>query len=379
MTLPGEEAPLAATVDFDVGDLLASARLNEVPTPFLVVDQPTLERNLAAMQNAFGGRSASLRPHVKTHKCTAIARLQVAAGAVGVTCSTTDEVAAMAAAGIGDVLLGNVVTDRQRLRSLAASATVARVAVAVDSEEAVSLLAAAAAAVGALVGAVVEIDIGMARNGVASVADGIALAETIAATPALELRGVMAYEGHLVDTADRAERGELAVRAFEPALELLHELRARGLEAPILTGGATATHDSTGALPEMTDVQAGTYALMDATYRKLAPEFEPAAVVVATVLTSRADGPLVLNLGQKRLGSDWGHPEIVGYEARHLYTAEEHCVFQHAGGPRPRVGERVALLPPHICTTMGLYREAFAWRDGEVADGFAIDARDPLA
>jgi D-serine deaminase-like pyridoxal phosphate-dependent protein len=352
--------------------------LERWPTPLLALDLDTMSANIARMAAAFAGRPSAVRPHVKTHKCTEIARRQVAAHGRGLTCSTTDEVGAIVASGVDDVLLANVVSDPMRVRDLVAAAREATVTVAVDSLEVVELLAREARTAGADVGVVVECDIGMGRNGVTSLADGVAVAEAAAERPRLRLRGVMAYEGHLVDVEDREERARRSLAAMEPALELLAELRARGHAAPMFTGSSTATYDATGMLEEMTDVQAGTYVLMDEVYRTLTPEFEPALAVVATVLTSRPDGTFVLDAGVKRVGTDWGRPRIVGLDAEYRYSAEEHSVFGLLGGRRPRVGERLALMPGHACTTMSLHRHVHACRAGVVEQRLAIDARDPL-
>jgi D-serine deaminase-like pyridoxal phosphate-dependent protein len=361
-----------------VDEIVAWSDAERIATPFLAIDLDGVRRNIAAMQAFFDGKTARLRPHVKTHKCSELALMQVAAGAIGVTCSTTDEVRAMAAAGIDDILLANVVTDASRLRSLAEVGRAVQVMAAVDSPEAARCLSNAAVEAGSTLGALVEIDIGMRRNGVPDVASGLALATVVGELPGLELRGVMGYEGHIVGFMDRAERRTLAVDSYERAVELLTALRDAGFDAPVLTGSSTSTYDATGVLAAMTDVQAGTYVLMDATYRELTPEVTPAAVAVASVLTSRRDGPLVLDIGVKRLGSDWGKPSLIGYSASHGYTAEEHCVFTQTG-PGPAVGQRVALLPPHICTTMNLYRSVAAFSGGRFDRMLELDGRDPKA
>jgi D-serine deaminase-like pyridoxal phosphate-dependent protein len=357
-------------------DLATAAGTEDRATPFVAIELDTFDANLARMQKFFDGRVARVRPHVKTHKCTAIARMQVAVHGGGVTCSTTDEVAAMVDAGIDDVLLANVVTDRPRLRSLAAAAQQARVTVAVDSPAALALLASVVREAEAKVGVVIEYDIGMSRNGAASMDEGLVLAEAIEQIPELEVRGVMAYEGHLVATEDPAERARLALDAFAPAIDLLHELRRRGWDAPVLTGSSTATYDSTGALPDMTDVQAGTYALMDNIYISLKPEFRPAVAVVGSVLTVRGDGTLVLDIGSKRLGTDWGTPRLAGLDAEHLYTAEEHTVMRLFDGDRPAVGDRLALVPGHACTTVTRYAAALGCRSGRLERILPIDGRD---
>lgn len=118
---------------------------------------------------------------------------------------------------------------------------------------------------------------------------------------------------------------------------------------------------------------------MDSTYRSLAPEFAPALAVIATVQTVRPGERVVLNAGAKRISADWGSPELVGYASEFVYTAEEHTVFRLMGGNAPSVGDRVSIIPGHACTTMSMYRRAFACRGGELEKVFDIDARDPLA
>jgi D-serine deaminase-like pyridoxal phosphate-dependent protein len=362
----------------ELAELCTASGLMNVPTPFVALDLDTIERNIARMSSFLAGCNARSRPHVKTHKCTEIARLQLAAGASGVTCSTTDEVVAMVGAGVDDVLLANVVSDRTRLRALVAAAGRASVTVAVDSSAGASLLAQAASEAATTIGVVIDVDIGMGRNGVSSVSEGVRLAVEVAGVKHLDLRGVMAYEGHLIGDEDRDRRAERAIRAFEPALELLAELRRLGFEAPILTGGSTSTYDSTGALAEMTDLQAGTYVVMDNTYRRLTPEFDCAVVVVGSVLTSRPDGTLVVDIGAKRLGTDWGAPRLAGIDCEYRYSAEEHSVFRAVSGPARAVGERIALIPGHVCTTLTRYRRVFGCRAGELDRVLEVDARDPL-
>lgn len=347
-------------------------------TPFVVMDLDLVDKNIVTIERFFSNKSANVRPHIKTHKCSAIARNQVAAHGAGVTCSTTNEVEAMVAAGIDDILLANVVTDRQRLAALARSAQKARVMVNVDSEVAVTLLIEAVEQVGASLGVLIEYDIGMRRNGVRSTSQGIELAELAARSPYLEVRGVSAYEGHLVDVEDREERREKVLQAFEPALELLDQLQRRGFDASVLTGGSTATYQTSVLIPQMTDVQAGTYLAMDETYRHLAPEFVPTFVVAGSVLTSRQDGSLVLDIGVKRIGIDWGDPVLVGVDAAFRYIAEEHTVFQVLSGKRPGVGERVAMVPGHACTTLTRYRRIVGSRNGNVEAIFDVDGRDTL-
>lgn len=318
----------------------------------------------------FAGGPAGLRPHVKHHKSTWLGLRQLEAGATGLTCSTTDELLAFARAGAGDLLLANVVVDRARLAAVAEAARLTRVTVSVDSVDAVTRLAEAAD--GATLGAVVELDIGQRRHGAESTEEAIGVAAAVRAARRLELRGAMGYEGHLVPVVDRAEREAAAARAYEPLAEL-----ARELDAEVVTGGSAATYRAAAALP-MTDVQAGSYALLDSTYARLLPEFEPALVRVATAGRIRGDGVLVVDAGSKRLASDHGTPRLLGHVAEHLGFAEEHSRFT-LDGAGPRVGERVAIVPGHGCSTVALHPRLHGMRGGRLERTIAVDARDDVA
>jgi D-serine deaminase-like pyridoxal phosphate-dependent protein len=302
--------------------------------------------------------------------------MQLEAGATGITCATSDELVAAVGAGIRDVLVANVTTDRARLAQIAQSARHADVTIAVDSDASASLASDAATRAGSTLRVLIEYDIGMRRSGVGSVAEALELAEFIAASPGLAFHGIQAYEGNLVAMPDRAERTASVLEAFAPMPELLRELAGRGFEVEMFSGGSAATYEAAGNLPFMTDVQAGTYVLMDATYVELVPEFEPALAVVATVATARPGRPLVVDVGAKRMSTDWGEPALAGYAAAYYAISEEHCRFVVSGASLPAVGERVAIVPGHACPTVALYSTIVGWRDGRVERLLTIDGRD---
>ena len=356
-----------------------SPDLADTATPFLVVDLDAMERNVERMAAFFRPRQVNLRPHVKHHKCSQIAKRQIEAGASGLTCATTDEVRAMAEAGIDDLLLANVVTDRPRLAALAAVAKRATVTIAADSLESVRMISEAAQREGAELGVIVDFDIGLHRNGVATIEEALLLAKEIATLPGLAFKGVMAYEGHLVALEDRDARSKAVFSAFEPVSTLVRALKANRLEVPMVTGGSASTYEAVSQLPFMTDVQAGSYVFMDATYASLLPEFELALAVVSTVATARRGRPVVLDAGSKRLATDWGTPSLLGFDSQHFATSEEHNRFHIDGPCLPVVGERVAVVPAHSCPTVSMYRNAFGCREGQLECVLEIDARDPLA
>jgi D-serine deaminase-like pyridoxal phosphate-dependent protein len=327
-------------------------RVGDLPTPALLVEAESLEHNLATMAAALpAGR---LRPHVKAHKCTALAARQAAHGHRGFTCATPLEALGLARAGLGDdILLANEVLDPTRLGRLARSG--ARVAVAVDSEATV-----AAAAAAGIEEVVVDVNVGLPRCGCAPEAAG-RLAESARAR-GLVVRGVMGYEGHVVGVPDRARRAEML------ALSMAMLLRAHGdVGGDLVSAGGTGTYDmNTWA----TEIQAGSYALMDSAYEKLGMPFRQALTVLATVISVSPDWA-VADCGAKALGMDHGDPTIDGAEV--WFCSDEHLTF--APGDPVRVGDRVRVIPSHVDPTVA-YHEHMHLVDGDdVLETWPVDLR----
>jgi D-serine deaminase-like pyridoxal phosphate-dependent protein len=327
-------------------------RLGELTTPALVVDTARLEHNLAAMAAALPGDR--LRPHVKAHKCTALAARQAAHGHRGFTCATTREAEGLAGAGLGeDILLANEVVDEARLRRLARSG--ARVTVAVDSEE--TVMAAAAAGIGEVV---VDVNVGLPRCGCAPDAAG-RLAESARAR-GLVVRGVMGYEGHVVGLEDRARRVELV----EVAMALLLEAH-NAVGGDLISAGGTGTYDiNTWA----TEIQAGSYALMDSAYGRLSLPFRQALTVLATVV-SVSPGWAVADSGAKALSMDHGNPTIEDAEV--WFCSDEHLTFAPRGAVR--VGERVRVTPAHVDPTVAYHEQIYVVDGDDVLETWPVDLR----
>jgi D-serine deaminase-like pyridoxal phosphate-dependent protein len=332
---------------------------DDISTPALVIDAAALDSNLAAMAAARPG--ASLRPHVKAHKCTSLARRQQAAGHDAFTCATVKEVVGMARAGLGaDLLLANEVVDPVRLAELAACQDDARITIAVDSRDTID-----AAARAGLRACLVDVDVGLPRCGVRPDAAG-AVADH-ARGAGLEVRGVMGYEGHLMMVADRDER-----RAeVEAAMVLLARAHA-DVGGDIVSAGGTGTHDLFAATT-VTEVQAGSYALMDSHYGSLGLPFAQAAFVVGTVI-SASEQWAVADVGLKALGMDHGNPTIAG--ATVWFCSDEHITFQPTAGIRLQVGDRVRVVPAHIDPTMAMHEAAWLVDGEDVIERWPIDLRN---
>jgi D-serine deaminase-like pyridoxal phosphate-dependent protein len=325
-------------------------RLGEVQTPALLVDADILDRNIATMAEALPGDR--MRPHVKAHKCTSLARRQAAAGHLGFTCATIRECEGMAAAGLGhDLLLANEVLDARRLGNLAAAG--ARVTLAVDSAETID-----AAALGGVREVVIDVNVGLPRCG-CSPPDAGKLAD-LARQRGLEVRGVMGYEGHVVGLVDAAERASRC----EAAMELLLAAHA-DVGGELISAGGTGTYAvNTWA----NEIQAGSYALMDTAYGQLGLPFEQAAFVLATVI-SASPGWAVGDAGLKAFGMDKGNPYLS--DGNVLFCSDEHVTFMPA---RP-VGERAWLAPAHIDPTMACHEQVYLFSGDTVVDIWPIDLR----
>ncbi len=335
--------------------MTGALRLGELTTPALVADGTVLEHNLATMSAALPG--PRLRPHVKAHKCTALARQQAARGHHGFTCATVAEMEGMAGAGLGtDLLLANEVLRCGRLGALVEAG--ARVTVAVDSPATVE-----AAAAGGVREVVVDVNVGLPRCGCAPADAGHIAA--LARRRGLSVRGVMGYEGHVVGLEDRDRR----VQLVDESMALL--LAAHGdVGGELVSAGGTGTYDINTVA---TEIQAGSYALMDTAYGRLGLPFGQALGVWATVVSSSA-GFSVGDAGLKSLGMDHGDPDIAGHEV--WFCSDEHITF----APPEPVGTKVLVVPAHVDPTLA-YHPALhvlagpAHDDTEVTESWPVDLR----
>jgi D-serine deaminase-like pyridoxal phosphate-dependent protein len=328
--------------------------VNELPTPALLIDAEAFDRNIATMADRLPG--ARLRPHVKAHKCTAIAAAQAAAGHPGFTCATPREVLGMAAAGLAhDLLLANETLDHDRLVAMAALDP--PVTVAIDSDATLD-----AAVRAGIRRCLIDVNVGLPRCGVAPELAG-ALADRARAA-GLDVRGVMGYEGHLMMVAGRDERSAQVAAS----MALLRRAHA-DVGGDIVSAGGTGTfdlHEHTG----VTEVQAGSYALMDTHYGTLGLPFEQSLHVLGTVISVATDWA-VADVGLKALGMDHGNPSIVGGAV--WFCSDEHVTF--APERAVSAGDRVRVVPAHVDPTMALHDAAWLVRGDEVLERWPIDLR----
>jgi D-threonine aldolase len=354
----------------------APRTLADLVTPALIVDVPALDRNIATMARFFADGPCRLRPHVKAHKTPAIAKRQLAAGScVGLTCATVGE-AEMVAPLTGDILIANEVIGDAKWARVAALARTLRVTTAVDSRRGVEGLAAAAQAAGARIGVLVDLDVGQGRCGVRPGEQALSLARLVDAMPVLELRGVMGYEGHVQPMRDRAARDASARESMQALVDTAGLLRGAGLACPIVSAGGTGTYDISGRVPGVTEIQAGSYALMDTDYGDVGVPFVPAFFVLGTVVSRPALDRIVLDCGHKSATKDHGHPEVEGVPgARVTAFNDEHAVVAVPHDCMLAIGARVRLRPSHTDPTVNLHDVFYAVEGDRVVDVWPIAAR----
>ncbi|MCU1672686.1 MAG: metal-activated pyridoxal enzyme [Frankiales bacterium] len=329
-------------------------RIADLQTPALLVEKAALEHNLRTMAEALPG--ARLRPHVKAHKTTGLAKLQRDAGHSGFTCATILEVEGMAAAGLGeDLLLANEVLDARRLGAVAASG--ARVTLAVDSDITVD-----AAVAGGVREVVVDVNVGLPRCG-CEPEDAGRLAD-YARSKGLDVRGVMGYEGHVMPVEDPADK-----------LRQTEECMTKLLKASADVGGDLVSAGGTGNYAINTwanEIQAGSYLLMDTAYGAQGMPFQQALTVLARVISINSGGWRVADLGLKSLGMDHGNPTIPG--AAVWFCSDEHTTFSEDGASFA-VGDVVRALPAHVDPTVAMHERLHVVDGEDVVETYEVDLR----
>ncbi|HYQ98845.1 MAG TPA: DSD1 family PLP-dependent enzyme [Casimicrobiaceae bacterium] len=360
--------------------------VDDVDTPALVVDLDALERNLDLMANAAHGAGIALRPHAKSHKCPAIAELQIDRGAAGICCQKVGEAEAFVAAGIRDVLVTNEIVGAGKLARLAALARDATIGVLVDDAAAIGHLGAAAKAAGVTLDVLVEIDVGAHRCGVAPGDAAAALAARVARTPALRFRGVHAYHGGAQHLRKPEERRTAIAAAVALAGETKAAIEAAGVACPVVTGAGTGTWQLERDSGVYTEIQPGSYVFMDADYHRnaLAPDehhFEQSLFVVAAVMSAPARERAVVDAGLKAFAFDSGPPQVYGARGLdYAKASDEHGVLAVAADrDPPQPGDRVWLIPGHCDPTVNLYDWIVGVRGSRVECVWPVAARGALA
>ena len=360
--------------------------LDELETPAPVVDLPRMEQNLDRMAAYAADHGLALRPHIKTHKTPWLAVEQLRRGAIGVTCATPREAEVMAEVA-DDVLVAYPVVGAKARRVAGLPADV-RLTVSLDSTQAADDLAEAAAAAGRRAAVLVECDMGMRRVGVQTAEEAVALVRHVTSRLELDYAGVAFYPGHVREPVDQqdAALAELG-RRLARTLDALKRVQ---LEPRVVSGGSTPTAYRTHEIAGVTEMRPGTYIFNDRTTAAIgACAIEDCALtVLATVVSTAVPGQAVIDAGAKSLGREpmrgaegEGFGVVLGRdEVLVRAMSEEHGLLDLSKSDwRPRVGERVRVIPNHVCIVVHLFDIVHGLRGESVESSWAVAARGRAA
>ncbi len=347
--------------------------LDALDTPQLLLDLDLIDANLKRMFDAGKQRGVNVRTHFKSLKCGGLAQYIKARGGPTFLCAKLNEAEVLADAGIVDILIANQIVGPHKMQRLANLAKRVTLRLCVDSTDNVDQLSKAMQAAGTTLGVLIEIDIGMARCGIPPGEAAIPLAQRIHKSPGLRFDGLQGYDGHLQLIADQAEKRTKCLAGLEQLVATRRFIEKAGLAVPIVTGAGTGTWEFVAGFPGITEIQPGSFVLMDCIYNTVRPEFGCALSILTTVLSVR---PKWYNLdaGSKAISKDFGSPIIKGKpEEKATRFSEEHTKVECDPVP-VKVGDRREVIPAHCCATMNLHRQCLGVRKGKVETIWPIEA-----
>ena len=356
-------------------------------TPEIVLDLDVVRANIARAAAMARDMGVAMRPHTKTHKLPQIARMQLEAGAVGVQVAKLGEAEVMADAGIENILVGYPIVGERKLARLADLAERVSISVTIDSDEVAAGISRVARERGLTIPALLELDTGLRRLGVLPGPGAADVAERIAALPGIDLVGVFTHEGHVYAQGRGAgEKERLTQEACRAAVDTAEEIRSRGFSAPIVSVGSAGTFRFAIRCPGVTEVRPGTYVFNDRSQiaQGAATEADIAAFVITTVVGRPTPERIVVDAGTKVLTSDrmlvpdppasfgrvWGHDD---WDVVRL--SEEHGVVEVPPVAEVHVGDRLAIVPNHVCPTINLASAVTIVGGGQVVGHWPVAAR----
>ena len=348
-------------------------KISGLNTPALILDINVLKANLKAMNNILENSSLKLRPHYKSHKCAALAKMQIENGAIGMTCAKLSEAEDLCDIGIEDILIANQIVDPAKIRKLADLANHCRLTVCVDNIENITALSSAAKNSGSTIHCLVEYDIGMQRCGVITKEEVLTLAKRILRCDNLAFDGLQAYAGHISHIENMDIRKQMTAENNTKLKELISYLNENGIQVKTVSGGSTGTAEIKAAEGLYTELQAGSYLFMDATYRSLSLPFKNSLFILSTVVSQR-EGLTVIDAGVKTCGTNQGMPVPYKGKAGEIVASEEH--FQmHNYSEKTKVGDKIRIVPAHCCSTVNLYDKIYLIDGDKVIDRIPITAK----
>ncbi len=359
--------------------------MESLDTPCLVVHEKVLKQNIVEMADYARDHGIKLRPHQKTHKTAEIARMQAEAGAIGATCAKLGEAEALVAAGVfDDVLIANQIVGPLKIRRLLDLMDRAHMTVAVDGPEVAQSLSDACASAGKRLDVLIEVNTGLNRAGLTPGEQVLDLARQVSEMPGLRLRGIMTHEGHVAAANDADELAQVARTAGDDLVQTANLLRENGFDIDTVSVGSTPAAFATTSIDGVTEMRPGTYVFNDNTafrYGRITPD-RCALRILTTVVSRPSPDRAVVDAGSKTLAMD-PSPSKPGFgyvvqipDATVVRVSEEHGVIELPEGARDvKVGDRLEIIPNHVCPTVNLQDEMFVVRDDEVVACWDVIAR----
>lgn len=353
-----------------------------IDTPALLIDIEKMEYNIRKMADFFKDKKADLRPHMKTHKCPTIARMQIEAGAIGITCAKVSEAEIMFHSGINNILIANQIVGDQKINRLVCLAKNTKIIVAVDNYENLKNISDVAIRDRVKVGILVEVNIGNNRCGISPGEPALDLAKKIEKLKGLKFCGLMGYEGFTVFIKSFKERESEARKAIKKLIDTKKLIEKSGLKCNIVSCGATGTYNISGSIPGVTEIEAGSYATMDERYSSIeyiGGEFKQALTLLTTIISRPTSERAVTDAGMKAITMEFGIPKIKEYskEAKIYKLAEEHGYIElkDISYETFKIGEKIEIIPSHGCTTINLHEKFYVIRNDIVETIWPIEAR----
>ena len=343
--------------------------LREIDTPALLLDLDAMERNLSRMARFFSAGPTKLRPHYKNHKCPVLARRQMDAGAIGMTCATLSEAEAVIANGITDILISSELAGDRKIARFMDLARQADVKAVVDNPKAVAALGAACRAKGYRPGVLVNVNVGQNRTGVKPVEPVLEVARKVLAE-GLSLRGLMGYEGHVAHQVEGPEKESAYDLAMGTLMKCRCLLEQNGIPVEIVSTGGTGTHHLTPRFPGITEFQAGSYLVMDTEYTNTCQDFERALTVLGTVISKAEGERVVVDAGLKSISGEHGIPVVKGRDGLRLRRLNaEHGIIDILDPSVPvEVGDVIEIWVYYSDATVNLHERMYGIRNGKVEE-----------
>ncbi len=348
-------------------------KLSDIPTPSLLMDMDAMESNLRQMAAFFNGSGPKLRPHFKAHQVLSLAKSQMKHGAIGVTCARLDQAEKLVSQGIHSILIANEIAGESKIREFIDLGRRAPVLVAVDNAAVARDMARLAGNRRGEVNILVDVDVGLARCGVTPGQPALALTKLILEN-GLNFRGLMGYEGQ-VALSPGPEKDRVVCETLRRLTETKSLIEQAGIPVGIVSCGGSSDFSIAAKCPQVTEIQAGSYLLMDSSYEPFAPEFRPSLSILSTVISKTGGERIVVDAGLRAMSGQHGLPSIKGAPGLRTKALHvEHSIFEIADPALPiQVGGKIEICVRFLDQTLALHDDLFAVRNGEVEEMLRIE------